>query len=66
MSVPAAVAMPMDEGPWGLSWYHLTIMTFLVAFLLGAMLIHHTRLHRIGSLVQRLTPGAAPTPAPAV
>lgn len=63
MSVPAAVALPMDEGPWGLSWYHLTIMTFLVAFLLATFLIHYARLRRIGSLVQRLTPGALPAPA---
>jgi len=63
MSVPAAVAMPMDEGPWGLSWYHLTIMTFLIAFLLATILIHQDRLRRIGTLVQRLTPGAVPAPA---
>jgi len=63
MGVPAAVAIPMDEGLWGLSWYHLTIMTFLVAFLLATILIHQARLRRIGSLVQRLTPGAVPAPA---
>ena len=63
MSVPAAIGMPVDEGPWGLSWYHLTIMAFLVAFLLAALLIHYARLRRIDSLVQRLTPGAAPPPA---
>lgn len=70
-SVPAAVGMSMNVGPWGLSWYHLTTMAFLVAFMLGAILIHYARMRRIDSLVQRLTPGAAParpsapaTPAP--
>lgn len=65
MSVPAAVGMPVDEGPWGLSWYHLSTMTFLVAFVLATILIHYARLRRIGSLVQRLTPGAAPVAVPA-
>lgn len=64
-SVPATVGMSMNEGPWGLSWYHLTTMVLLVAFMLGAILIHYARLRRIDGLVQRLTPGAAPTPAPA-
>ncbi len=65
MSVPATVGMSMNEGPWGLSWYHLTTMVFLVAFMLGALLIHYARLRRIDGLVQRLTPGATPAPAPA-
>jgi ferredoxin-NADP reductase len=64
MNVPAAIGMAVDEGPWGLSWYHLTIMTFLVAFLLATILIHYARLRRIGGLVQRLTPGAAPAAVP--
>lgn len=64
-SVPATVGMSMNEGPWGLSWYHLTTMVFLVAFMLGAILIHYARLRRIDGLVQRLTPGATPAPAPA-
>jgi len=64
MSVPAAVGISMnDEGPWGLSWFHLTIMAFLVSFLLGAILIHHARLRRIDGLVQRLTSGTTPAPA---
>ncbi len=62
-SVPATVGMSMNEGPWGLSWYHLTTMVFLVAFMLGAILIHYARLRRIDGLVQRLTPGATPAPA---
>ena len=64
MNVPAAVGISMnDEGPWGLSWFHLTIMAFLVAFLLGAILIHYARLRRIDGLVQRLTSGTTPAPA---
>jgi ferredoxin-NADP reductase len=65
MSAPAADVMSMSDGPWGLSWYHLTTMAFLVAFMLGAILIHYARLRRIGGLVQRLTPGAVAPPAPA-
>ena len=72
MSVPAKEGMSMSDGPWGLSWYHLSMMAFLVAFLLGAVLIHYSRLRTIGRLVQRLTPApvgsslpvAALTPAP--
>jgi len=59
MSTPVAAGMKMGDGPWGLSWYHLTLMTFLVAFLLGAILIHYARVRRIGGLVERLTPGGA-------
>jgi len=71
MSVPVGDAMVMGDGPWGLSWFHLTMMAFLVAFLLGAILIHYARLRRVGGLVDRLIPGgeaAAPsagTPGPA-
>jgi ferredoxin-NADP reductase len=52
------------DGLWGLSWYHLTMMAFLVAFLLGAILIHYARLRSIGKLVQRLTPPPAGSSAP--
>jgi ferredoxin-NADP reductase len=59
MNVPAGGGMVMEDGPWGLSWYHLTTMAFLVAFLTGALLIHFVRTRRIGELVERLTPGGA-------
>jgi len=69
LAVPAAEPpMVMGDGPWRLSWYHLTTMAFLVAALLGALLIQHARMRRIGALVQRLTPvspGAEPGPVPA-
>lgn len=58
MSVPTANTMVTNYGPWGLSWFHLTTMAFLVAFLLGALLIHYARLRRIGGLVERLAPAA--------
>ena len=64
LSVPAENGMAISGGPWGLSWFHLTTMAFLIAFLLGAVLIHYARLRRIDGLVQRLTPGATPPPAP--
>ncbi|MDN3563875.1 FAD-binding oxidoreductase [Paeniroseomonas aquatica] len=70
LAVPAAEPqMVMGDGPWGLSWYHLTTMAFLVAALVGALLIQYARMRRIGRLVERLTPaapGAAPGPAPTV
>ena len=65
MSVPVGDAMMMGNGPWGLSWFHLTMMAFLVAFLLGAILIHYARLRRIDGLVDRLTPGGAAAAPPA-
>lgn len=65
LGLPAA-AMAMDgDGPWGLSWFHLTTMGFLVAFLGGTLLIQHARMRRVNALVQRLmasSPGAAPAP----
>ncbi len=71
LSVPtpeaAATAMAVDGGPWGLSWYHLTTMVFLVTFLIGALIIQYARMRRIGGLVERLTPvapGLAPSLAP--
>ncbi|WP_206664527.1 FAD-binding oxidoreductase [Dankookia rubra] len=57
----------VDGGPWGLSWYHLTSMAFLVAFLAGTLLIQHTRMRRVNALVQRLSvpvAEAAPGPVP--
>lgn len=63
MSTPGSGGMAMGDGPWGLSWYHLTTMAFLLAFLLGATLIHFARSQRISGLVERLTPsGAAAAP----
>ena len=63
MSLPVKDWMSGD-GLWGLSWYHLTMMAFLVAFLLGAVLIHYARLRSISNLVQRLTPAPAGSSAP--
>ena len=51
-----------ENGPWGLSWYHLAIMLFLIAFLLAAILIHFTRARRIGQLVRQLTPTGSVAP----
>lgn len=55
------MSLPGDDtmfGPrlWGLSWYHFLMMAFLLAFLLGAVLIHYSRLRNVAKLVQRLTP----------
>jgi len=68
---PLAEAAPtaMDSGPWGLSWYHLTSMAFLITFLVGTLLIQHARMRRVNALVRRLSPapaaGGSPGPAPA-
>jgi len=62
MGVPAVGRSMHEEGPWGLSWFHVTTMTFLVAFLLGATLLYYARLHRISRLVQRLTPDEGRSP----
>lgn len=64
MSTPDSGGMAMGGGPWGLSWYHLTTMAFLLAFLLGATLIHFARTRRISGLVERLTPGEAAAAPP--
>lgn len=62
LALPVAEAAPMamGTGPWGLSWYHLTSMAFLVAFLLCTLLIQQARMRRVSALVQRLsvTPAA--------
>lgn len=68
--LPVATAMPMaaDGGGvlWGLSWFHLTTMAFLVAFAVGTLLIQYTRMRRIGGLVHRLaTASTAVAPGPA-
>ena len=61
----AATAMTMDEGPWGLSWYHLTTMAFLVAFLVGTLALQFARMRRVSGLVGRLArPGTAPASGP--
>lgn len=56
VGVQSAVPIPAESGSLGLSWYHLTTMAFLVAFLVGALLVQYARMRKIGSLVQRLTP----------
>ncbi|USQ74137.1 hypothetical protein NF552_22345 (plasmid) [Roseomonas mucosa] len=59
---PLAEAAPtaMDSGPWGLSWYHLTSMAFLITFLVGTLLIQHARMRRVNALVRRLSPRQPP------
>ncbi len=61
MNTPAGSDSKLGDGPWGLTWLHLTTMAFLVSALLAALLIHYARLRRIDGLVRRLTPRAAPT-----
>lgn len=63
LAVPTAEAATVtDDGPWGLSWYHVITMAFLIVFLAGALMIQFARSRRIGGLVARLTP-AKPAPA---
>ena len=74
LGLPVAPAMPMatEAGGalWGLSWFHLTTMAFLAAFVVGTLLIQYTRMRRIGGLVHRLATAATavatgPAAAPA-
>lgn len=53
-NLPATELPGMAEGPWGLSWFHLTTMTFLVVFLTTVVLIHFSRMRRVAGLVERL------------
>ena len=64
LGTPSAAGTDVGDGPWGLTWLHLTTMAFLIAALLGAIMIYYARLRRIDGLVRRLTPGAAPAPKP--
>ncbi len=64
LSLPDAEAVPMPMatgGPRGLSWYHLTTMAFLVAFLIGTLTLQYARMRRIAALAQRIAP-ASPDP----
>jgi ferredoxin-NADP reductase len=54
-SVPMTDAAAMRDGPWGLSWFHLTTMTFFVVFLTAVLAIHFNRVRRVAGLVARLT-----------
>lgn len=56
IGVQGAIPSSTESHFWGLSWYHITIMAFLVAFLVGALLVQFARMRKIGGLVQRLTP----------
>lgn len=72
LPAPEAAAVHVTHGPWGLSWYHLTTMVFLVAFLVATLLVQIGRMRRVNALVGRLeaasgttaqTSGAATAPA---
>jgi hypothetical protein len=59
LSLPVAGQSPASPGPLGLSWYHLTAMVFLGIFVVGTLVIHVARMHRISGLVARLANRAA-------
>ena len=50
----ATDGMSMDAGLWGLSWFHVTLMGFLIAFLGAALAIYFARARRVAGLVERL------------
>lgn len=56
LSLPSPEAAPVHitDGPWGLSWYHLTTMAFLVVFLVATLVVQIGRSRRINALVGRL------------
>jgi ferredoxin-NADP reductase len=60
-SVPITDTVTMNDGPWGLSWFHLTTMTFFVVFLMAVLAIHFNRMRRVAGLVARLTGPDSPT-----
>ena len=62
---------PGSAEPFGLSWYHLTVMGFLGLFVILTLLIHFARMRRVSELVARLAtrptgagPPANPLPIP--
>jgi ferredoxin-NADP reductase len=59
LSLPVAGQSPASPGPLGLSWYHLTAMVFLGIFVVGTLVIHVARMHRISGLAARLANRAA-------
>ena len=58
-NIPLPAGMDMGDGPWGLSWVHLTTMALLAASLAAALALHFARMRRAAVLVERLS-GAAP------
>ena len=72
--VPPAVDGETASGPWGLSWFHASVMVLLIGFA-GAMLwMYYHKMQRASRLLQELTGGAPPAagagvgspPAPAL
>ena len=53
-------------GPFGWSWYHLTAMVFLGAFVLGTLLIQLARMRRVAELTARLANRTSGATAPAL
>jgi ferredoxin-NADP reductase/ferredoxin len=54
LALPANDQPPLHAEPFGLSWYHMTVMVFLGMFVLGTLLIHFARMRRVSNLVARL------------
>jgi len=63
MALPTADHSGMAGGFRGLSWLHALFMVLLTAALAAALWVQWTRARRVGTLAQRLTPGAPPTPS---
>lgn len=63
MALPPADHSGMGGGFRGLSWLHALFMVLLTAALAAALWVQWARARRVGTLAQRLTPGAPPTPS---
>jgi ferredoxin-NADP reductase len=66
IGVPSHAAV--NAGPFGLSWFHLSVMTALSAFAMAAAAVALAHRRRTTVLLTRLTaaPAAGPSPAPSM
>ncbi|WP_456748810.1 FAD-binding oxidoreductase [Bradyrhizobium sp. USDA 4354] len=53
--LPARSTMDADDGPTGISWFHVTTMALLALFSVGMLAVYVARMRRANALVDRLT-----------
>lgn len=67
MNVASDPVMHDQEGPLGLSWFHLVTMALVTAFAVAMLAVYVSRMRRANALIDRLTSSRTPaTPVPAV
>ena len=62
MNVASDPVMHDQEGPLGLSWFHLVTMALVTAFAVAMLAVYVSRMRRANALIDRLT-SSRPTPA---